>query len=228
VTKGVGVLLVAKAPVAGLAKTRIGSDVGDEAAAEIAAACLLDTLDVVEDWVAPADRVIALTGDLAMSARGGEIAARLEHWSLVRQRGDGLAERILNAHEDAARCWGKDQIVVQLGMDTPSVTTADLFDLAWPVVKGIADAGLGLAADGGWWGLVSRRLTSIRSIVDVPMSRPDTGALTLTRLTANGSAIGLGRVLRDVDGLDDAMAVAETIPHSHLAEALVRLAAVTR
>ena len=39
----VTVLVVAKAPVPGLAKTRLAAAVGDEAAADIAAAALLDT-----------------------------------------------------------------------------------------------------------------------------------------------------------------------------------------
>src|SRR6478672_3319507 len=41
------VLVVAKAPVPGQAKTRLAAGVGDQAAAEIAAAALLDTLDAV-------------------------------------------------------------------------------------------------------------------------------------------------------------------------------------
>ena len=36
-------LVVAKAPVPGLAKTRIAQTIGDDAAAELAAAALLDT-----------------------------------------------------------------------------------------------------------------------------------------------------------------------------------------
>ena len=41
------VLVVAKAPVPGQAKTRLAASVGDRAAADIAAAALLDTLDAV-------------------------------------------------------------------------------------------------------------------------------------------------------------------------------------
>ncbi len=59
----VAVLVVAKAPVPGLAKTRLAVAVGDDAAADIAAAALLDTLDAVVDAGVQA-RVVALTGDL--------------------------------------------------------------------------------------------------------------------------------------------------------------------
>ena len=40
-------LVVAKAPVPGQAKTRLAASVGEQAAADIAAAALLDTLDAV-------------------------------------------------------------------------------------------------------------------------------------------------------------------------------------
>ena len=39
--------MVAKAPVPGLAKTRLAASIGAEAAADVAAAALLDTLDAV-------------------------------------------------------------------------------------------------------------------------------------------------------------------------------------
>ncbi|MGI9163544.1 MAG: glycosyltransferase, partial [Mycobacterium sp.] len=60
-TPGVTALVVAKAPVPGLAKTRLAAAVGDEAAADIAAAALLDTLDAVAGTPFAA-RVVALTG----------------------------------------------------------------------------------------------------------------------------------------------------------------------
>ena len=46
-TVPVTVLVVAKAPVPGLAKTRLARTLGAEAAADLAAAALLDTLDAV-------------------------------------------------------------------------------------------------------------------------------------------------------------------------------------
>jgi glycosyltransferase A (GT-A) superfamily protein (DUF2064 family) len=43
----VALLVVAKSPVPGLAKTRLAASIGDAAAADYAAAALLDTLDAV-------------------------------------------------------------------------------------------------------------------------------------------------------------------------------------
>lgn len=221
------VLILAKAPVPGLAKTRIAVDVGDAAAADIAAACLLDTLDVVETWGNADDRVVAMTGDLGAAARGAEIAARLSTWQVLVQRGRTLGERILAAHLDASGIRGRSGPTVQIGMDTPSLTTTDLTDLAASVLDGRADAALGLARDGGWWGIATRAPELVMPVVDVPMSRADTGSLTLAELVGAGLSVGLGPVLRDVDTFEDALAVAEAIPRSHLAETLVRLAALT-
>ena len=77
VTLPVTVLVVAKAPEPGRAKTRLAATVGDQVAADIAAAALLDTLDAVAD--APvAARVVALTGDLDGAAAADADPQRLE------------------------------------------------------------------------------------------------------------------------------------------------------
>ncbi|MDT7765522.1 MAG: uncharacterized protein QOC63_4942, partial [Mycobacterium sp.] len=63
------VLVVAKAPAPGQAKTRLAASVGAQAAADIAAAALLDTLDAVAAAQVQA-RVVALTGDLDNAGAG--------------------------------------------------------------------------------------------------------------------------------------------------------------
>ena len=114
------VLVVAKAPVPGQAKTRLAAGVGDQAAADIAAAALLDTLDAVA--AAPvAERVVALTGELDAAERADEIRARLADFTVVPQRGADFAARLANAHVDAAAAAG-GLPVLQIGMDTPQVT----------------------------------------------------------------------------------------------------------
>ena len=66
------VLVVAKAPVPGFAKTRLCPPATPAQAAEIAAASLLDTLDAATG-IAGAVTVVAMTGDLAAAARSAEI-----------------------------------------------------------------------------------------------------------------------------------------------------------
>ena len=72
----VTLLVISKAPVPGLAKTRLAATVGEQAAADIAAATLLDTLDAVVATPVQA-RVVALTGDLDQASCSAEIRSRL-------------------------------------------------------------------------------------------------------------------------------------------------------
>jgi len=66
VTPG-AVLVVAKAPVPGLAKTRLAATIGAEAAADVAAAALLDTLEAAT--ASGAGTLVALTGDVGGDLR---------------------------------------------------------------------------------------------------------------------------------------------------------------
>jgi len=192
-------LVVAKAPVPGLAKTRLAAAIGDRAAADIAAAALLDTLDAVA--AAPlAARVVAMTGDLAAACSSNEIRSRLEAFTVVPQRGDAFADRLANAHLDAAAAAGL-QAVFQIGMDTPQVSAGLLAECAEGLLD--ADAVLGLAADGGWWALGVADASMADCLRQVPMSQDDTGALTLAALSAKGIRVGLVTELADVDTIDD-------------------------
>nr|MCW2728332.1 glycosyltransferase [Aeromicrobium sp.] len=203
------VLVVAKAPVPGFAKTRIARTVGDEVAASIAAAALLDTLTTARAVGWPV--VVAMTGDLEQAVRAAEIATALEPLRVIAQRGDGLAERLANAHADAGASDG----IVQVGMDTPQLLVADLLDAGRMVELG--SIVLGPAQDGGWWllGLPDPALAQL--LTDVGMSRDDTYAQTEAAL---GDGVVRLRTLRDMDTWDDAVAIADEIPISQLADAV--------
>lgn len=199
----VTVLVVAKAPVPGLAKTRLAADLGDERAADIAAAALLDTLDAVADTPVAA-RVVALTGDLDAACRAESIRERLSTFAVVKQRGATFAERLANAHSDAAAVSGCGA-VVQIGMDTPQVDAALLAECASALLG--AHAVLGPARDGGWWLLGVAHPDTAQCLLDVPMSQPDTGALTCVALGRTGGPVMLAESLADVDTLADISAV---------------------
>jgi uncharacterized protein len=199
----VAVLVVAKAPVPGLAKTRLAATVGDEGAADMAAAALLDTLDAVADAPVVA-RVVALTGDLDAAARSAELRSRLADFTVVAQRGDDFADRLANAHADAAAATGRLP-VLQLGMDTPQVTGDLIADCAHLLCG--TDAVLGMARDGGWWVLGVHDPVVAECLRDVPMSQSDTGAVTLAALRHTGLDVQLVTELADVDTHDDVAAV---------------------
>jgi uncharacterized protein len=196
----VAVLVVAKAPEPGRAKTRLAATVGDRVAAEIAAAALLDTLDAVA--AAPvAARVVALTGDLDNAANAAEIRQRLEAFTVIAQRGDGFADRLANAHFDSADGYP----VLQIGMDTPQVTADLLADCARGLLE--APAVLGLAHDGGWWVLGVTAPAMAECLRAVPMSSPETGELTRKALRDNGIEAAPVQMLADIDTIDDVAAV---------------------
>lgn len=204
----VTVLVVAKAPVPGLAKTRLAADVGVDVAAEVAAAALLDTLDVVAD-VPVSRRVVALTGDLDAAVAAAALRSRLRDFVVVPQRGDGFADRLANAHLDAARAAGPAP-VLQIGMDTPQVTAALITRCAETLLG--ASALLGMADDGGWWVLGVRSAATAGVLRTVPMSRRDTGVLTYEALREIGVDVTLVETLRDVDTVADVPAVRAASP----------------
>lgn len=200
------ILVVAKAPVPGFAKTRIAATVGDDVAAEIAAAALLDTLTTATavGWRV----VVAMTGDLSRAVRADEIRAVLEPLQVIAQRGDGLAERLANAHADADGGHG----VVQVGMDTPQLVVADYLDAGRTVELG--SIVMGPATDGGWWLLGLPDPAEASKLVGVEMSTAETGAETRTAL---GGDVVLLRTVSDIDTYEDAVAIAADIPISRLA-----------
>jgi glycosyltransferase A (GT-A) superfamily protein (DUF2064 family) len=201
-------LVVAKAPVPGLAKTRLAASVGERVAADIAAAALLDTLDAV--IAAPVQaRVVAMTGNLDDACSSEEIRGRLDAFTVIRQRGDDFADRLANAHADAANAAGI-QRVLQIGMDTPQVSDEILAECAQELLG--ADAVLGLAEDGGWWVLGVSDPGMANCLRAVPMSQPDTGALTLAALYGKGIGVRLVAELADVDTVDDIEAVRRECP----------------
>ena len=162
---GARCLVLAKAPVAGRSKTRLGQTIGMDAAASVAAAALLDTLAACAQAFGTQHCVLALDGDLAEAVDGTDIARRVRGWTVVAQHGDGFAERIAHAHLEAG-----PGPVVQIGMDTPQVEPAHLLEVA--AALDAHDAVLGPAEDGGWWVLGLRDPSDAAMLVGVPMSTP--------------------------------------------------------
>ncbi|WP_206050952.1 TIGR04282 family arsenosugar biosynthesis glycosyltransferase [Nocardioides speluncae] len=201
---------MAKAPVPGEVKTRLGREVGMAVAAELAAAALADTLDACAIAFGPRHCHLSLAGDLDQAIDADEILARLAGWTIHEQAGDGLAARLARAHQDAA---ADGDVVVQIAMDTPQVTPRQLRAVAARTAEG--HAVLGPATDGGWWVLAvaepDARATAA-ALVDVPMSTAQTGHATQAALERAGLRVRPTYLLRDVDTAADARAVARAMP----------------
>lgn len=209
----VQVLVMAKNPVPGQVKTRLTPPYSPGAAAALAGAALLDTLDAV--CAAPARRrLLVIDDDPAFPVPDGV--------ELMTQRGGPLDERLENALADAWSGAGLPMLLV--GMDTPQVTADDLTRAARQLLAPGVDAVLGPAADGGFWAIGLRRWEP-GLVAGVVMSRAGTGAEQLSRLLSAGLRVDLLPVQHDVDTSDDVVLVARAAPESRFAATVHRYAA---
>lgn len=200
-------LIVAKSPLPGVAKTRLIPAFGPAGAAELAAAALADTFDAAGRC--GADRVV-------VAFDGDPTGVVPRAFTVVPQRTGSFPERLAGAWSDAGAPG------IQIGMDTPQVTAADL-DLAMERLSMAGtDAVLGAAADGGWWAIGLRRPTP-GAFEGVAMSEPTTGAQQRRRLEELGLTIRSLPVLRDVDEPDDVAEVAALAPRTRFAAVAQRL-----
>ena len=215
-------LVMAKAPVAGRVKTRLGAVVGDTDAARLACAALLDTLEACTDAVGASSCLLALDGDLDAAVGAEDLRRALRGWGVVVQQGDGFAARLAHAHREAG-----PGVVVQVGMDTPQITPALLDEAARPLLSGDGDAVLGAALDGGWWVLARRGESVADALVDVEMSTDHTGEDTRAALERAGWSVASCGALLDVDEVDDADRVAADAPATRFARLWRELAPAT-
>ena len=198
------VIVLAKAPVPGRVKTRLCPPCDPEQAAELAEAALVDTLRAVAATRCER-RVLVLDG-----APGPWLPAGFE---VLPQLGNGLDERLAHAFTDTGTGG------VLIGMDTPQLTPARLTATLRALDAADVDAVLGPAVDGGWWAL-GLRTPDPAVFLGVPMSTPHTGDAQRARLHELRLRTAALPTLRDVDDLDDALAVARTAPDSRFAATL--------
>jgi len=210
---GVQVLVMAKNPVPGRVKTRLTPPYSQVAAADLAGAALLDTLDAV--CATPARRRLLVLDD-------DPVVPVPEGVELMTQRGGPLDERLENALADAWSVAGLPMLLV--GMDTPQVTAAELTGAARALLAPGVDAVLGPAVDGGFWAIGLRRWQP-GLVAGVAMSRAGTGAEQLSRLRSAGLRVDLLPVQHDVDTAEDVVLVARAAPETRFAATAHRHAA---
>lgn len=201
------ILVIAKAPVAGAAKTRLCPPCTGAQAAALAEAALVDTLATVAATEC-GGRTLVLAGE------AGEWLP--EGFAVVPQCGGGLGERL------AAAFAGVDGAALLVGMDTPQLRPALLEAALARLAAPGADAVLGPAEDGGYWA-IGMREPRPDAFAGVPMSSERTAERQRRRLRGLGMAVEELPTLRDVDRWDDAVAVAAAAPASRFARALADL-----
>jgi len=188
------ILVVAKSPVPGRVKTRLCPPLSFGEAALVAEAALVDTLDAVRASAAH-ECVLALEGPPGPWLPEG--------FRVLPQRGTSFAERLTAAWDD---CGGP---ALQIGMDTPQVTTRLLDEALETLAEN--DSVLGLAPDGGWWAL-GLHAAQPHAFTGVPMSHATTSLHQRAALHRLGLHPALLPSVTDVDTWDDAVAVATSAP----------------
>jgi uncharacterized protein len=186
------VAVIAKAPVAGLAKTRLAASVGMAAAARAAAAMLADTVEVV----AAVDAAPWLCFTPATARR--RMRRLAPGFSLLPQVAGDLGDRL-------AACLaglldrGAERVAI-VGADTPHVPGA-AYAAAFSLLDRV-DVVLGPATDGGYY-LVAAKAAHPELFVGVPMGTDAVLEVTLRRAAARRLEVGLLAPLRDLDRLED-------------------------
>jgi rSAM/selenodomain-associated transferase 1 len=201
------VLVIAKTPVAGRAKTRLSPPCAPSEAAALAEAALIDTLQVVAQMPVRR-RCVVLEGTPGAWLPAG--------FDVVPQSGGALGQRLASA-------FGAVQgPALLVGMDTPQLDRELLATALSALTGGRFDAVLGPTVDGGYW-TIGLREPRPEVFEGVPMSTSRTYAAQLERLLALGLRIYRHRTLRDVDYFADAEVVARLAPESAFATAVARL-----
>lgn len=205
-------IVLAKSPRPGRVKTRLCPPCSPDEAAALAEAALTDTLRAVA--ATPADRkVLALDGPVGPWLPAG--------FELSTQCTGGLDERLAHA------CDAATGPLLLVGMDTPQLAPRLLATCGRALAAPGVDAVLGLSHDGGWWA-IGLQAADPRVFLGVPTSTPGTGATQLARLRELELVTTLLPMLRDVDTIVDALAVAAEAPGSRFTAALETIALPVR
>lgn len=140
-------VLFAKPPLPGRAKTRLASEIGAASAARVAEALLHDTIALCESLA------VRFPGEdpklvLAYTDQQDWFTPALSHdWRLIEQRGEDLGERIGNALLDLVADQGDRTIFI--GMDCPQMPAERVVEAL--AALNDADVVLGPCDDGGYY-----------------------------------------------------------------------------
>jgi rSAM/selenodomain-associated transferase 1 len=184
----VQVLIVAKAPVPGRAKTRLSPPLSADQAAALGRALLLDTLDACRSEE-PETALLCADAEDALELRSLAGAST----PLEIQKGRGLADALRFAM--AARLPRGPTALVS--SDVPGIPPGALGRAA-TLLRDDADVVLGPALDGGYW-LIAMREVHDEVFREIPWSTPAALGVTMRRCEAAGLTVATLEAWPDVD-----------------------------
>jgi len=189
-------VVLAKAPLYGLVKTRIAATLGPDVALAVyrrlAARTFIEVAAAADHGVEAEARV---TPDASAIDARTWVPPRIR----VRAQGTGdLGDRVRRAFDDAF-AEGAERVVV-IGTDCPAFTRRHAIEAFAALAR--ADLVLGPATDGGYWLIGARRATP-DVFEGVPWSTPGVLAATRERARAAGLRVFELETLADVDTAED-------------------------
>lgn len=179
-------VLFAKYPLPGFAKTRLIPALGADGAARVHRHLARRTVEVLQQSGAPVEIRTAGAGAAEFRAWLGE------SMTLVEQVEGGLTERLIDA--------GRDHPHIFFGADTPDLTV-EMVHAAISALE-TRDIVIGPAEDGGYY-LIGMRRARPELLHDMPWSTSEVAAETLRRCEALALSVALLPALADCDRPED-------------------------
>jgi rSAM/selenodomain-associated transferase 1 len=208
------VLVIAKAPVPGRAKTRLVPPLTDDEAAQLQSALLVDALDACRREV---DDVAILHADPAEAPAFERLAPGTP---LILQEGRGLEDALGRTF---ARHVAAGPVAI-VSSDVPGLPP-DSLARTFAALDGGADVVLGPALDGGYW-LIAMAEHHPELFREIPWSTPAVLGVTLARCGEAGLRVELLDAWRDLDTVVDlafARRTADELDAPHTMAALAAL-----
>lgn len=198
---GVAVLIMAKAPRAGMVKTRLHPLLGPQGCARLQAALLRRTV-LLAQLVAPTGTYLALDPPDAHGELGGLVPASV---AVLPQCGPDLGSRMCAA---ATEVFGHHHgPLLVIGTDAPTLTVPGLQQAA-DLVAGGQDVVFGPALDGGYYLVgLARPAPALFAIDPALWGGPQVLAASLAAARAAQLRVGLLPAVRDLDTPQDAAAL---------------------
>jgi len=188
------IVIFAKAPVPGQAKTRLIPALGAEGAGQLAQRMLLDTWRQA-NAVLVASAELCVTPEPSHADWRGRLPACAAR---VTDQGEGdLGERLARA---AVRVIEEHEHVILIGTDCPGLTERRLRDACWELES--HDAVIHPTFDGGY-ALLGLRRFDASIFAGIAWSTSSVARETIGRIGALGWSLHLGETLRDIDEPED-------------------------
>ena len=189
------IIVFAKAPVAGLAKTRLIPALGEQGAARLAASMLAHAVDqALASGVGPVE--LCVTPEPQDAKWSGRLP-RSASLNLSDQGAGDLGERMARA---ARRALDEGQPVLLMGTDCPDLTAERIRSAATCLLT--SDTVLVPAFDGGYVLLGLNRFDDYL-FSDIAWSTPSVAQATRSRIEGLGWSLTTPPALHDIDEPDD-------------------------